>query len=146
MCELLPWDLRKGFLTRNWKKLGMENREMQERHTEESPVECDAKQKLDRWDWVALALLLALAAGVWLWFALSTRLALEDAYITFRYARNIAQGVGFVFNPGELVLGTTTPLQTLLLAALGRLFGPERIPLIAEILMPCFGLAALVTM
>lgn len=39
----------------------------------------------------------------------------DDAYITFRYARNIAEGHGFVYNAGEHVLGTTTPLWTLLL-------------------------------
>lgn len=88
------------------------------------------------------AILLLLGASVWLWFAVSTKFALEDAYITFRYARNIARGAGFVFNPGERVLGTTTPLQTLLLAALGAAFGPERIPSIARLVMPCFGLAA----
>ena len=42
----------------------------------------------------------------------------DDAYITYRYARNIASGQGFVYNVGEAVLGTTTPLYTLLLAAL----------------------------
>ena len=46
--------------------------------------------------------------------------AFEDAYITFRYAWNLADGEGFVFNPGEKVLGTSTPLMTLLLAFLGR--------------------------
>ncbi|MCJ7566642.1 MAG: hypothetical protein MUO58_03785 [Anaerolineales bacterium] len=40
----------------------------------------------------------------------------DDAYITYRYARNISTGVGFVYNPGEAVLGTTTPLYTSLLA------------------------------
>src|SRR5579884_967317 len=44
-------------------------------------------------------------------------LTIDDAYITMRYARNIATGVGFVFNPGQHVLGTTTPLWTLILAA-----------------------------
>lgn len=43
-------------------------------------------------------------------------LAQDDAYITFRYARNLAMGRGFVYNEGEWVLGTTTPLYTLLLA------------------------------
>lgn len=43
-------------------------------------------------------------------------LAIDDAYITFRYARNLAEGLGFVYNAGERVLGTTTPLWTLLLA------------------------------
>ena len=45
----------------------------------------------------------------------------EDAFITFRYASNLAEGLGFVFNHGERVLGTSTPLLTLLLAGLGRL-------------------------
>lgn len=40
----------------------------------------------------------------------------DDAYITYRYARNIASGRGFSYNVGESVLGTTTPLYTLLLA------------------------------
>jgi hypothetical protein len=40
----------------------------------------------------------------------------EDAFITYRYADNLARGEGFVFNPGERVLGTTTPLYTLTLA------------------------------
>lgn len=40
----------------------------------------------------------------------------DDAYITYRYARNLATGAGFVYNPGESVLGTTTPLYTSLLA------------------------------
>ncbi len=42
----------------------------------------------------------------------------DDAYITYRYVRNIVTGQGFVYNAGERVLGTTTPLYTLLLAAL----------------------------
>ena len=52
-----------------------------------------------------------------LWFAWTTHYTAEDYLITLRYAQNIAQGQGFVFNPGERVLGTTTPLYTLLLAA-----------------------------
>jgi hypothetical protein len=44
---------------------------------------------------------------------------IDDAYITFRYARNILAGNGFVYNPGERLLGTTTPLYTILLAACG---------------------------
>ena len=86
--------------------------------------------------------IVALAAALWLWWALSTHMVLEDAYITFRYARNLARGLGFVFNPGEHVLGTTTPLVTLLLAGLGRIFGPDRVPLLARLVLPPFGLAA----
>lgn len=39
--------------------------------------------------------------------------AAEDAYITFRYARNFANGFGLVFNPGEHVFGFSSPLWTL---------------------------------
>jgi arabinofuranosyltransferase len=42
----------------------------------------------------------------------------DDALIIFRYAENLAASHGFVYNLGEHVLGTTTPLYTLLLAAL----------------------------
>src|SRR5262249_23743467 len=51
-----------------------------------------------------------------------------DAYISFQYARNLATGAGFVFNPGERVLGTTSPLETLLLASVYRLFGDVLAP------------------
>lgn len=43
----------------------------------------------------------------------------DDAFITMRYARNLAAGDGFVYNPGapwEPVLGTTTPAYTFVLA------------------------------
>ena len=43
-------------------------------------------------------------------------IALDDAYITYRYARNIATGIGFVYNSGQLVLSTTTPLFAVVLA------------------------------
>lgn len=48
---------------------------------------------------------------------------IDDAYITFRYARNILAGEGFVFNPGQRVMGTTTELYTLLMTGLGALSG-----------------------
>jgi hypothetical protein len=53
--------------------------------------------------------------------ALGTRLlagprTIDDAYITFRYARNLAEGLGMVYNPGQAVLGTTTPLYTWLMS------------------------------
>lgn len=42
----------------------------------------------------------------------------EDAFITFRYAENLASGNGFVYNLGEKVLGTTAPLFVMILALL----------------------------
>jgi hypothetical protein len=57
----------------------------------------------------------------------------DDAYITFRYARNIVEGVGFVYNPDEHVLGTTTPLYTLLMAGLALATGSCQFPVLALI-------------
>lgn len=48
--------------------------------------------------------------------------AYDDPFITFRYADNLRSGLGFVYNPGERVLSTTTPLYALLLAGLGHLW------------------------
>lgn len=53
---------------------------------------------------------------------------IDDAYITFRYARNLLAGHGLVFNPGEAVLGTTTPLYSILMAAIGAIFGGAGAP------------------
>ena len=61
-------------------------------------------------DWLVLAA--AAAARV----ALGPH-PIDDAYITFRYAARLAAGQGFTYNPGAHVLGTTTPLFTLLLAS-----------------------------
>ena len=57
---------------------------------------------------------LALALGVRLWFGPQVR---DDAYITLRYAQNLLSGSGFVYNIGDRVLGTSTPLYTLVVAA-----------------------------
>jgi hypothetical protein len=50
-------------------------------------------------------------------FALYIPTANEDAYITFRFARHLAEGLGPVFNPGERVMGYTSPLWMLWTAA-----------------------------
>ncbi len=46
----------------------------------------------------------------------------DDSYIFFSYAKNIADGNGYVFNVGERINATTSPLYTLLLAVLYKLF------------------------
>src|SRR6185369_5436743 len=64
--------------------------------------------------------------------ALAARLSghsLDDFFITFRYADNLARGRGFVFNPGERVFGLTAPGLGLLLAAARRLTGLAVAPL-----------------
>lgn len=58
--------------------------------------------------------------------------AVDDAYISFRYARNLANGDGLVFNPGERVEGYTNFLWTVLLApfiGIGLPAGPISIAL-----------------
>lgn len=55
----------------------------------------------------------------------------DDAYVTLRYAANLMHGAGLVFNPGERVMGTTTPLFTFILAVFGKIFGASHLELIA---------------
>ena len=65
-------------------------------------------------DFGSLALFGVLALGI----GLALRgMALDDPFITYRYAENLAAGRGFVYNEGERVLSTTTPLYALLLSA-----------------------------
>jgi hypothetical protein len=59
--------------------------------------------------------ILVAALIIFLWS--NTPYDIDDAPITYRYAENIAAGNGFVYNAGERVLGTSTPLFALILAA-----------------------------
>jgi arabinofuranosyltransferase len=75
-----------------------------------------APARRDRW-------LFALLALAWSAVALACILrydswTVDDFYITYRYAENLAMGRGFVFNPGERVFGLTDPGLGLALAAL----------------------------
>lgn len=51
---------------------------------------------------------------------------IDDAYITFRYSQNLLRGEGLVYNPGEQVLGTTTPVYAALMAGVALPFGGSR--------------------
>ncbi len=73
-----------------------------------------------------LCLLILFAAALRV-FAVRISAPVDDAYITFRYARNLADGLGFVYNAGERVLGTTTTLFTLLLVPFAKLHIPLEI-------------------
>lgn len=53
---------------------------------------------------------------------------IDDSFITFRYAQNILAGEGFVYNPGEHIMGTTTPLYTFVMVVLGALSGGTEAP------------------
>src|SRR6266404_9991176 len=48
---------------------------------------------------------------------------LDDSWIHLHFARNLAEGHGFAYNPGVPVAGSTAPLWTLLLAAGARVAG-----------------------
>jgi hypothetical protein len=66
--------------------------------------------------WLPLALVLLALAEFWResW-ALPAQT--DDAYISYRYARNLVEGLGLVYNAGEYVEGMTNLLWTLLVAA-----------------------------
>ncbi len=81
-------------------------------------------------DWVIMAALGGLAIALRL---LPGARLIDDAYITYRYAKNILDGAGFVYNPGEAVLGTTTPLYTLLLVMIGFVTRSDAFPLISPL-------------
>ncbi len=98
-----------------------ERRKGQDRGLEPQELErqsATSARRLRRWGlWFFLAVL---CAGSVL---LSTRLEPhDDAYISFRYAENLANGRGLVFNVGEAVEGYSTPSFVLLLA-LGKAVG-----------------------
>lgn len=67
----------------------------------------------------------ALVVGASAWMLLRERYFYgwvdDDAFISFRYARNLAEGNGLVFNLGERVEGYTNFLWTVILASLYRL-------------------------
>ena len=63
---------------------------------------------------------------------IAVALRFEDALIVLRYARNLAEGQGFVYNPGERILGVTTPLHTLI-STVFVLFSKENAPAIQNV-------------
>jgi len=81
-----------------------------------------------------------IAAG----FALYTRHAWEDYFITYRCSKNLATGQGLVFTPGERVHAFTSPLNTLIPAALSYATGnqSDRLVLWLFRLISCTALAA----
>jgi hypothetical protein len=95
----------------------------------------------------ALAALLAAAWASWIVLVAwrYRELAMDDAYIGFRYVANLLAGDGFVFNPGAKVEGVTNGGWLLLLAPLSLLVGSA--PLAAKVagvvaLLATLGLAA----
>jgi hypothetical protein len=67
----------------------------------------------------------ALAAAIALGFALFTDQRWEDYYITFRVSKNLAAGLGLVFQSGERVHAFTSPLGVLLPAVISWVTGAQ---------------------
>ena len=65
-------------------------------------------------------------------FLLFSGWAYDDPFITYRYANNLAHGAGFVYNLGERVLSTTTPLFALGLTPFAYM--DEQLPRIAVLI------------
>jgi hypothetical protein len=78
-----------------------------------------------------------LIAGAW-------GFPLDDSWIHLHFARNLAEGHGFAYNPGRPVAGSTAPLWTLLLAA-GALVAGASVALAKTLGVACALAAALLT-
>lgn len=96
--------------------------------THNKPVQFP-RREINKWD-IAI-IIIAFSVSLFITLKIGDK-TYDDAYITFRYAKNLAAGYGFVYNPGENYLGTTTPLFTLLLATLKIIFPGAFIPSIAK--------------
>jgi arabinofuranosyltransferase len=85
--------------------------------------------------WIILLffLLLPQLLGTWI---------MDDSYISFRYAQNLARGNGLVYNPGEVVEGYTNFLWTML-AALALALGGH-LPALAGLANTLLGMGTLV--
>jgi arabinofuranosyltransferase len=65
------------------------------------------------------AILLTIGCGIYFW-----KFTVDDSFITFHYAKNLASGLGPVFNPGEHVEGISNFSWMVVLALVERLHGP----------------------
>ena len=92
-----------------------------------------------RLDVLACSLCLGVAAmWGWLW---RQRLP-DDAWTVLRYARNLIEGNGWVYNVGESVNASTSPLNTIAIAGLGFLFGDLTAAQVAVFVLGIGGAAA----
>ena len=97
------------------------------------------------WNAIGLAIILALyLAHVGFIYTDSNHWMVDDAFISFRYAENFAEGKGLVFNAGERVEGYTNFLWVVLLAALYRV-GFDT-PEIARVMGVLFGSASILAL
>jgi hypothetical protein len=91
---------------------------------------------------LAVLVLLLVASRVFFHFVVGY--TVDDAFITYRYARNLAEGHGFVYNLSEKVQGASSPLYIVLLALVSLAFGGSAIPLASQIVSLAADTASLV--
>ena len=92
---------------------------------------------------LVLLALLVLAAHAWTF----RDFLVDDAYISWRYARHIAEGLGPVFNAGERVEGYSNPLYTFLLSIPARWApGDDILPIIGRLTGLLAALGTLIVM
>ncbi|MCP4569507.1 MAG: hypothetical protein GY841_18175 [FCB group bacterium] len=95
-----------------------------------------------RHEWQLIILLLVLVSGVYIFhLAHYGNYIIDDAGISYTYARNLADGYGLVFNiGGEKVEGYSNPLWVFVLASLIklRLFDPVLTPKFISVLLNIF--------
>jgi len=71
-------------------------------------------------------------------FFINVAVNMDDVFIFFRVAKNIANGTGPVLNPGDGHFPVTSPLWVFLLAFLAKIFGFIDLVLIAKIVSTIF--------
>lgn len=93
-------------------------------------------QPVSRQWWPRILLLALIAMMLLAFFAriIPGERTVDDAFITFRYSRNVVAGDGFVYNAGNRVLGTTTPLYALSLSSVALIFGNNGYPTYALVI------------
>ena len=83
---------------------------------------------------------LGVALALFAWLVARFDFLIDDAFISFRYARNLVEGQGLVYNPGERIEGYSNFLWVLVEAAL--LAGGLPILMGTKVLGLCSGVAA----
>jgi hypothetical protein len=82
----------------------------------------------------SLAVFILLLLGSRLFLFDFTSYIADDAFITYRYAENLSSGHGFVYNVGEKVQGTSSPLFTIVLATIASVIQPSEIPAVSRLI------------
>ena len=79
------------------------------------------------------------AAGIagFVWLAYANRFVTDDAYISFRYARNLVEGAGLVYHTGQRVEGYTNFLWVMLMSG-GMRLGADPVSCAHVLGLACF--------